>query len=144
MMADPIIIERTFDAPVSKVWKAITDNNEMKKWYFELEDFKAEVGFEFHFFGGPPEKVYTHLCKVIEVVPDKKLSYSWRYENYPGNSLLTFELFPEGEKTRLKLTHEGLETFPQDTKDFARENFIAGWTQIIGVSLKDYLEAHSS
>lgn len=143
-MNEPLIIERTFDAPVSKVWQAITDNEQMKYWYFELEDFKPEVGFEFHFFGGPPEKVYTHLCKVTEVIPGKKLSYSWRYENYPGRSLLTFELFAEGDKTRLKLTHEGIETFPQDTKDFARENFTAGWTQIIGTSLKDFLQAHSS
>jgi len=140
-MEEPIIIERIFDAPISKVWEAISDNNKMKHWYFELEDFKPEVGFEFHFYGGPPEKVYTHLCKVMEVIPGKKLSYSWRYENYAGSSLLIFELFPEGEKTRLKLTHEGIETFPQDNKDFAKESFTAGWTQIIGTSLKDYLES---
>jgi uncharacterized protein YndB with AHSA1/START domain len=140
-MAEPIIIERTFDAPVSKVWEAISDKNKMKHWYFELENFKPEVGFEFHFNGGPPEKVYTHLCKVTEVIPQKKLSYTWRYENYLGSSLLTFELFSEGEKTRLKLTHEGIESFPQDSKDFARESFTAGWKQIIGTSLKDYLES---
>jgi hypothetical protein len=32
-----------------------------------------------------------------------------------------------------------LETFPQ-TAAFARKNFMEGWTQIIGTSLKDYLE----
>ena len=37
--------------------------------------------------------------------------------------------FAEGDKTRLKLTHEGIETFPQ-TPAFARENFQTGWTAI--------------
>ena len=113
----------------------------MKHWYFDIEDFKPIVGFEFHFTGGSEQRKYLHLCKVLEVIPEKKLSHSWRYENYPGNSLLTFELFPEGQKTRLKLTHEGIETFPQGDKDFTIESFTAGWTHIIGISLKDYLDA---
>ena len=86
------------------------------------------------------EKTYTHLCKVLEVIPNKKLSYSWRYKDYEGNSVVTFELFDEGDKTRLKLTHAGLETFPQNNKDFARESFAQGWTYIIGTSLKNFLE----
>ena len=39
----------------------------------------------------------------------------------------------------LKLTHEGLDNFPA-TPDFAYENFVAGWNEIIGKLLKDYLE----
>src|SRR4030095_523220 len=49
-MAAPIILERTFDAPVEKVWKAITDIDQMKQWYFpQLENFKPEEGFETEF-----------------------------------------------------------------------------------------------
>jgi hypothetical protein len=48
-------------------------------------------------------------------------------------------LFDEGGKTRLKLTHEGLETFPQ-LPDFARHNFEQGWTYITGKSLPEFLE----
>jgi uncharacterized protein YndB with AHSA1/START domain len=81
-----------------------------------------------------------HLCKITEVVIGKKLSYSWRYDGYEGNSFVTFELFPEGNKTRLKLTHKGLETFPINNPDFAKENFIDGWTYITGTSLKEFLE----
>ncbi|HEY8895376.1 MAG TPA: SRPBCC domain-containing protein, partial [Niastella sp.] len=58
---------------------------------------------------------------------------------YEGNSFVTFELYPEGNGTRLKLTHEGLETFPMNP-DFAKKNFMEGWTQIIGTSLKEFLE----
>jgi uncharacterized protein YndB with AHSA1/START domain len=73
------------------------------------------------------------------VVPGKKLQYSWRYEGHEGNSFVTFELFDEGDKTRLKLTHEGLETFPP-TPDFAKQNFVQGWTEIIGTNIKKFVE----
>lgn len=135
----PIIVEEDFNAPVDKVWRAITDKKEMQHWYFDVSDFKAEPGFEFHFNGGSEEKTFVHLCKIIEVIPECKLSYSWEFEGFPGNSLLIFELFPEGNKTHLKLTHEGLETFP-DQPEFAKENFRIGWNQIICNGLKNYLQ----
>ena len=137
---NPVTIARTFNAPIATVWKAITDNDNMKQWYFPLPEFKPEVGFEFSFTGGPPEKEYLHLCKVTDVVPGKKITYSWRYDGYEGNSFVSFELLAEGEKTRLKLTHEGLETFPESNPHFAATNFIAGWTHIFGSSLKAFLE----
>ena len=57
----------------------------------------------------------------------------------PGDSLVTFELFGEGDKTRVKLTHTGIETFPK-TPAYARKNFEAGWTEIIGSELKQFVE----
>lgn len=136
----PFIIERTYNAPIEKVWEAITNKNEMKKWYFDLAEFKPEVGFEFQFEGGKDGRTYLHLCKITGVNEGKKLTHSWRYDGYKGNSFVTFELFAEREKTKLKLTHADIETFPADNPDFAKENFAAGWTQIIGKSLKEFLE----
>ena len=139
METQPFVIERTYNAPIQKVWEAITDHKKMKEWYFDLEDFKPEVGFKFTFDGGSPEKTYTHLCEVTDVIPGKKLAHTWAYKDYPGISYLTWELFDEGGKTRLKLTHSGLETFPQNNADFAKESFSKGWTYIIGTSLENYL-----
>lgn len=136
-----LIIARLFDAPVENVWQALTVKELMKQWYFDLTKFKAEVGFKFKFTGGPsPEKQYVHLCEVTEVIPEKKLSYIWRYDGYEGNSLLIFELFAEGEQTRLKLTHTGIETFPSNNPDFAIGNFEEGWNHFIHISLKGFLE----
>jgi uncharacterized protein YndB with AHSA1/START domain len=140
MNPETIIIERIFNAPIEKVWTAITDKEQMKQWYFDFTEFKPELGFEFEFTGGTPEKSYLHLCKITEVIAGKKLQYSWRYGGYEGNSFVTFELFAEGDKTRLILTHEGLETFPASNADFAKENFVTGWTEIIGTSLKEFAE----
>ncbi len=72
MNNQPIIIEGTFDVSISKLWGAISDKNEMKHWYFDLKEFKSEVGFKFQFLGGPDEeRQYLHLCEVTEVA-DKK------------------------------------------------------------------------
>ena len=141
MKNKPVIIEETFNTSIEKIWHAITDKDKMKHWYFDLDEFKPVVGFEFKFSGeGHKGEKYMHLCKVTEAIPNKKLQYSWQYENHQGNSLVTFELFDEGDKTRVRLSHEGLETFPQDNPDFAKESFTGGWTDLITKSLRKYLE----
>lgn len=133
-----LILEQELNAPVELVWRAITEKELMKKWYFDLLDFKPEVGFKFQFEGGEENKRYLHLCEVLEVIPLKKLKYSWKYKGYTGLSFVTFELSSQGEKTKIKLTHEGLETFTNP--DFRRENFEGGWKYLIHESLKEFLE----
>ena len=141
MENQPLIIEELFDAKISQVWNAISDKNEMKHWYFDLQEFKTEVGFKFEFSGGPDDgKKYLHLCEVTEVEHEKRLTYSWRYDGYEGISYVTFDLFPKGNETLLRLTHRGLETFPKSNPDLVVKNFVAGWNDIIHRSLKDYLE----
>jgi len=138
-LAEAVVIERTFNAPVAKVWNAITDAEEMRQWYFDLKEFKPEVGFEFEFVVEHEGTRYHHLCRVTEVIRQKKIAYTCRYKGEPGDSLVTFELSPEGDATRLKLTHTGIERVPK-TPAYARKNFEAGWTAIIGSELKQFLQ----
>lgn len=141
MKNNTIVLERLFDVPIKRVWKALTDSDELKNWYFDLQGFKAEVGNEFRFFGGHDKGIqYLHLCKITDVVPNEKLTYSWRYAGYPGVSFVTFELCEQGNKTLLRLTHTGIETFPLENTDFALVNFEEGWNEIINNSLKNHLE----
>ena len=139
-MNEPFVIERTYNAPVGKVWKAITNKDQMKQWYFDMPAFQPVVGTEFTFEGGTECRTYLHICVVKEVIAEKKLSYSWRYDGVEGDSLVTFELFPEGDQTRLRLTHEGLHTFPKDDPNMARDSCAAGWTEIIGKLLPRFVE----
>jgi len=138
-LGEAVVIERTFNAPVAKVWGAITDVDQMRAWYFDLKEFKPEVGFEFEFSVEHEGMTYHHLCRVTEVVPQKKIAYTWRYKGEPGDSLVTLELFAEDDNTRVKLTHTGIETFPK-TPAYARKNFESGWTAIIGTELKQFVE----
>ncbi len=140
MKSESVVVERVYDAPIAKVWSALTNKEELKKWYIALGDFKPEVGSEFQFLLGPDDKKYLHLCKVTEIVPGKKLAYSWRYDGYIGDSVVSFELSEAGEgKTKLKITHSGVETFPKEPA-FAKENFKEGWTYTAD-ALGKYVEA---
>lgn len=139
--SQPIVREVLLDATAARVWKAITDKEEMKEWYFTISEFKPVPGFEFRFEGGTENKTYVHICRIIEVIPLKKLSHTWHYQGYEGTTTVTFELFEEGESTRLKLTHEGLENFAvNNNPDFDKNNFEQGWTHIIGSSIKNFIE----
>lgn len=135
----PLVIERTYDAPVHKVWQALTDKDQMKHWYFDIPDFKPEVGAEFTFTAGcEQEQEFLHSWKVTEVIPDRKIAYTWHYPGYEGMSEVSFELTEDHGRTHLKLTHYGLETFPK-TSTFARESFNGGWTHFAG-TLADFLK----
>lgn len=141
MSPQPLIVERIYQSSIKNVWEALTDKDQMKVWYFDLEEFKPELGFEFQFLGGGDDQKFLHICKIVEINPYIKLSYSWRYDGYPGQSVVTFELFEMDEnETRLKLTHIGLESFPQNTKNFAVNSFEEGWKFILGQSLSNYIE----
>ncbi len=141
MEDQPFVIERIYNAPVNKVWPAITDRAQMKEWYFDLSAFRAEEGFEFQFAGeGKKGEKYMHLCRITEVIREKKLSYTWEYENLPGRSEVSFELSPENNDTKVVLTHSGLESFAANGPDFAKECFAEGWIMILGTSLKNFVE----
>src|SRR5438045_8210959 len=94
-LADDIIVERTFDAPVERVWTALTDVNEMAQWYFDINEFQPEVGCEFEFVDEHEGNSYHHLCKVTEVIPQKKIAFTCRYKGERRDSLFTLELFQE-------------------------------------------------
>jgi len=137
-----VIVEYVYNAPVERVWHAIINVEKMRQWYFPtLVEFEPEVGFETMFDVPHNGKVFPHIWKVTEVVPNKKISYEWKFGGYPGNSLVSFELFDEDGKTRIVLTHDKLETFRGDIHpDLAKQNFVLGWTQFIGTALKEFVE----
>ncbi|WP_160112289.1 SRPBCC domain-containing protein [Aquimarina sp. AU58] len=140
MNTKPLIIKHEFDAPVALVWRVLTEHNLLKQWYFDMSEFKAEVGFKFQFDGkGKTGVNYTHLCEIIEIIPERKLKHTWAYKGYEGQSVVTFELFQNGNKTILKLTHQGLESLA-DCPDFVPENFAEGWTYLMKNALQDFLD----
>ncbi|MBM4160424.1 MAG: SRPBCC domain-containing protein [Ignavibacteria bacterium] len=140
---DPIVVEQTFNAPIAVVWKAITDKDQMRQWFFEpMTDFRPEVGFETQFDVQCEGQSYQHQWKVTEVVPERRIEYDWRYGGYPGDSSVMWELSETLDGTKLKLTHKGHETFPQGNRIFSRESGVTGWTYFVQESLKAFLECN--
>jgi uncharacterized protein YndB with AHSA1/START domain len=131
-----------YNAPIGKVWHALTDLEKMRQWYFPaLTEFEPEIGFETRFDVQSGGKTFPHIWKITEVIPRKKISYEWKFGGYPGDSVGSFELFDEDGKTRIVLTHKNIETFRGDIHpDLAKDNFVQGWTHFIGAALKGFVE----
>ena len=143
--AEPIVVEQIFNAPISVVWKAITDTDQMRRWFFEtMTNFEPAVGFQTQFNVRVEDQDYPHQWKVTDVVQEKRIVYDWRYGGYPGNSSVTWELSETPHGTKLTLTHKGIETFPQDDPMFSRESGQAGWGYFLHESLKAFLERQDS
>jgi uncharacterized protein YndB with AHSA1/START domain len=136
-----VIVERLLDAPVDVVWRAITELDQMKQWYFPtIPAFKTEIGFETQVDTEHEGKIYEHLWKVTEVVPGRKITYSWKYKGITGDSVVSWELFPEGPRTRLCLVHTGLASFQAiGQPGFERSSFFGGWT-FFARRLTEYLK----
>lgn len=137
----PIKIEETFEVSADLLWNALTNREEMIQWFFEnIKEFEPKVGFETKFVISNEERVFPHLWKVTEVEHLKKITINWKYEGFEGDSHVSFELFDEGQKTQLKLTHTVTEDFPSDIPEFARESCIGGWNYFIKERLRDYIK----
>jgi uncharacterized protein YndB with AHSA1/START domain len=94
--------ERTFDAPVATVWRALTDPAELAGWLAE-GTIELRVGGEvvLHFDDGEARGTVTELD------PGAVLAYSWR-EGDDHASHVRFQLDPDGDGTRLTLVHTRL------------------------------------
>jgi uncharacterized protein YndB with AHSA1/START domain len=138
---EPIIVEQTYNTSIETLWKAITEIDRMRQWYFDnVPSFKPEIGFETQFTVTSVDRDFPHRWKVTEVIPLKKISYNWKYDGYEGDSQVTFELSENNNQATLKLTHQVLEPFPDNIPEFTRESGIDGWEYFIQRSLKEYLE----
>ncbi|HCO67355.1 MAG TPA: SRPBCC domain-containing protein [Dysgonomonas sp.] len=135
-----VFIEQEFNAPIDKVWKAITFAEELEHWFFEIDEFELKQGFVFTFYEGGEEEKYLHICRILEIMTLAKLSYSWKYQDIDGNSTVSFYLNKQDEKTLLKLVHEGINSFRNEKPDFTKEYFEKKWNNLINYSLKEFIE----
>jgi len=140
-MITPITVQYKINAPAEKIWKALTDKNEMKSWYFDIQDFALEIGKEFNFYEPGGENKYHHQGEILEIIPNQKLKHTWSYPDFSAlKTIVTWELLPEDGQTLVKLTHENIENFKDLGDGFSRDSFTQGWNTILGQSLKEYVE----
>lgn len=102
-----------FSHAPQKVWDYLTKPELMEKWLMKTNFFPV-VGHEFQFRTSPiPSLDFDGVfyCKVLEIVPLQKLSYTWR--SGPGNgeitldSIVTWRLEPKDNGTEVFLDHSG-------------------------------------
>ncbi|KAA3613776.1 MAG: SRPBCC domain-containing protein [Calditrichaeota bacterium] len=137
----PVVVEQTFNTSAEVVWKAITEVDQMRQWFFEnIPEFEPKVGFETQFNVNSGERNFLHLWKITAVEPQKLVTYNWKYQDYAGDSFVIFEIMEVNNQAKLKLTTQIIESFSQDIPEFKRESCVAGWTYFINKNLKEYIE----
>lgn len=104
-----------FPHPPETVWEYLTNSELMELWLMK-NTFQPTVGTEFQFRTNPiPSLDFDGIfyCRVLEIVPFKKLSYSWRSGPGEGritlDSIVVWTLEPTGKGTELFLEHSGFE-----------------------------------
>ena len=104
-----------FPHPMEMVWEYLTKPELMEQWLMK-NNFQPIVGHDFQFKTGPiPSLDFDGIfhCKVLEIVPFEKLSYSWR--SGPGggeitlDSVVVWKLEPSDKGTEVFLEHSGFE-----------------------------------
>jgi uncharacterized protein YndB with AHSA1/START domain len=127
-------IRRVYNAPPATVYAAWTDPEQMKHWHAPNDEYKVpetiadvRVGGRYRVVMHAPDGEVHRVGGVYrEVVPNRKLVYTWAWESTPEReSLVTVEFKPSGEGTELLLTH----TRFADTE--ARDRHQHGWNGVL-------------
>ena len=140
-MHDNVVIKQRVNAPVEKVWNALTDKAQMKEWYFDIPDFELGVHKEFNFYEPGEEKKFHHHGQILEVIPQEKFKHTWSYPEFSKDkSIVKWRLEEDQDGTVVTLTHKGLEYFDHLGSDFQKESFESGWSTLISENLKKYVE----
>jgi len=122
--ANVIELERVYAHPPADVWRALTTPELHARWW-AAGDVRPVVGHKFDLDMGPWGK---QPCEVLAVEPMRLLRYLFAAGAL--DTIVTWQLIPEGTGTRLKLTHEG---FNLDTPmgRQALEGMKRGWPGVI-------------
>jgi uncharacterized protein YndB with AHSA1/START domain len=131
----------TINAPMAKVWQALTDPKMVKEWLFgtDMHVSNWEVGGEITYTGQWEGKSYQDKGKIVEIVPEQKLvstywsSFSGLPDAPENYQKVTYQLSQDGDGTKIEITQEGSKTEEQ------AKHSEGNWRQVLG-SMKKILE----
>jgi uncharacterized protein YndB with AHSA1/START domain len=120
-----VVIEREMPHPPEKIWRALTQPHLIEEWLMK-NDFKPVVGHTFNLRG---EWGGVLDCEVLNVEPNRTLSYTWNFTHedaaFDLRSVVTFTLTPTGSGTHLRVEQSGFR--PEQKQAYGGAH--AGWKQ---------------
>ena len=138
-----LTLQRHYPVAPEKVWRAWTDAEAVKRWWgpgpgepVSLAELDVRVGGRFRIvFGGPDGKMHECAGVYKEVVPNRKLVFTWHWPNSTPEriSVVTIEFRASPTGTDLAFKHEQL----FDEK--ARDDHKRGWSASLD-KLADFFE----
>ncbi len=132
-----IVFDEVFPHAPETIWKVLTTGELIGRWLLPPAGFEPVVGNHFS-FQTPPDGEWDGVirCQVLEIVPNKRLVYSWKsgMQSNAGyvsrlDTLVTWTLSKIDGGTRLHLVHSG---FVTPKNDVAYRNISQGWPKVIG------------
>ena len=125
-----LTLHRVIDAPVETVYAAWTEPEMLRRWLAPgnatVVRAVAEVAVGGTFLvemRGTDGRKWLTRGLYREVVPQRRLVHSWRWEDSEIETLVTVEFEPESAgRTRLTLTHSRF------ARDEARDEHEQGWS----------------
>jgi uncharacterized protein YndB with AHSA1/START domain len=126
-----------FNAPIQNVWEKVATSEGIDAWFMP-NDFDQKIGHEFTIqspFGPTP-------CKVLELDPPNRLSFSWGEFGWH----VSFELTELEEKTQFTLIHSGwgepteILPGPSAPNSVIRDRMNNGWESIVKENLRKVVE----
>jgi len=139
-----LTLNRHYPVAPEKVWRAWTDPQAVKRWWgptpgepVSLAELDVRVGGRFRIvFGGPDGKLHECAGTYQEVVPNKKLVFTWSWPNSTPErvSVVTIVFKDLNGKTELVFKHEQL------FDEAARDGHKRGWTGTLD-KLDEFLRA---
>jgi uncharacterized protein YndB with AHSA1/START domain len=119
--------------PPEKVWRALTDPALLAEWLLPVVGLRLEPGATFTLKTQPfPDWDGTVNCRLVEIEPQRKLSYTWTVPFL--DTVVTFTLTPTASGTRLLLVQSGFK--PAQKQAFGGSRY--GW-KMMGAKLVDLL-----
>ncbi len=113
------VIERSIEAPVPRVWRALSDTGERDQWFGGGDQFDASdkshdfrvggitvEGGQWH--GGPTSQFHATYTDIIDRVRMVFTYDMWIDGRHISTSLTTIALESEGDGTRLTYTEQGV------------------------------------
>lgn len=135
---DTFVIEKSigFHGTGGAIWSALTEESELALWWNEGVRLEPKVGGAFY---EPWGNGQLATGKVLEVVPNRRIRFTWQEKTWRPNQKTVCEFSIEIEKDQsvLKVSHSGWEVF-SETRQAMMSGFSRGWDQILP-KLHEYL-----
>jgi uncharacterized protein YndB with AHSA1/START domain len=146
---DAIISDIDIAAPPERIFQALTDPGELKRWFTSPEcpvkfwEMDARMDGAYRYATEKGSIVVNGVSEfechghIAEFDPPRLLAYTWFanwHDDRTRRTLVRWELTPTASGTHVTVTHSGLADLP-----IARKDYSGGWPGVVGM-LKKFVE----
>ena len=150
---DSIVTQIEIAAPPERVFQALTDAQQLKRWFGSPEcpakvwEMDAGPGGHYRYVTEKGAVVVNDVSEfechgeIVEYDPPRFLAYTWIanwHDDVTRRTIVRWELTPKSTGTLVKVTHSGLTQLP-----IARRDYTGGWPGVLEM-LKKFAEDKNS